>query len=435
MAPDRHLIVIEVLLPNRVAGNRLAGVHPARLGDDEPLFRMLYPMPKDFNGLIAVARLGVLVFATAWLPRPSAIAQPAATAASTPAGSATNGVNPRTFEVSRYLIAGNSVLRPEVFGGIFTNATGPAVSLERIRKALADLQLAYRERGFATVAVSLPQQQLTNATVKVTVTEGTLADIRVRGHRFFSSENVLRALPSLHTNTLLNSHIFQRELDLANANRDRQIYPTIEPGPEPGTSALELRVKDRLPFHGRFDLDNYSTPGTPDLRMNLAAQYNNLWQREHQLGLSYGFTPEELKAPGLTPNYFFNQPLISYYGAYYRMPFGGAPSVQEQINSSLNFGYNEATHQFRLPPAGVRPDLTIYASASSSDTGVNFGERQTVAHTPLLTIESQDTGRDFSVNEDLGGRLSVPLTVSDNARFSFSGGADFKRYALSSFNT
>ena len=271
--------------------------------------------------------------------------------------------------------------------------------------------------------------------MKVTVTEGTLADIRVRGNRFFSSENVTRALPSLHTNTLLNSHIFQRELDLANANRDRQIYPTIEPGPEPGTSALELRVKDRLPFHARFDLDNYATPGTPDLRLNLAAQYNNLWQHEHQLGLSYGFTPQELKAPGLTPNYFFNQPLISYYGAYYRMPFGGVPSVEEQINSSLNFGYNEATHQFRLPPAGVRPDFTIYASASSSDTGVNFGERQTVAHTPLLTIESQDTGRDFSVNEDLGGRLSVPLTVSDKARFSFSGGADFKRYALSSFNT
>ena len=156
MAPDCHFIVITVLLPNRIAGNRLVGVCQPRLGDDEPIFEMLYPMPKDFNGLIAVVRLGVLVFVAAWLPKPSAIAQPTATAVSTPAESATNRVSPRTFEVSRYLISGNSVLRPEVFGSIFTNATGPAVSVEQIRKAMADLQLAYRERGYATVAVSLP---------------------------------------------------------------------------------------------------------------------------------------------------------------------------------------------------------------------------------------------------------------------------------------
>jgi hypothetical protein len=32
----------------------------------------------------------------------------------------------------------------------------------------------------------------------------------------------------------------QRELDLANASRDRQIYPVIGPGFEPGTSELTL---------------------------------------------------------------------------------------------------------------------------------------------------------------------------------------------------
>ncbi len=103
--------------------------------------------------------------------------------------------------------------------------------------------MAYRERGFVTVSVGLPQQKLTNATVKVKVTEGRLAAINVTGNHHFSEENVRRALPSLHTNMLLNSHVFQRELDTANVNRDRQIYPVIGPGPEPDTSALTLKVK------------------------------------------------------------------------------------------------------------------------------------------------------------------------------------------------
>ena len=104
------------------------------------------------------------------------------------------------------------------------------LSFADIRSALGQLQTAYRERGFVTVSVGLPPQKLTNATVKVRVTEGRLADIKVQGNNWYSTPNVLRALPSLHTNMLLNSHVFQRELDLANANRDRQLYPVIGPG-------------------------------------------------------------------------------------------------------------------------------------------------------------------------------------------------------------
>jgi hemolysin activation/secretion protein len=342
----------------------------------------------------------------------------------------------RTFEVRRYEVAGNTLLKPEAIDQVFTNFTGTNVSLGQIQTALGELQLAYRERGYATVSVGLPQQQLTNATVKVQVTEGKLVDIRVTGNRYFSSNNVVRALPSLQTNTILNGRVFQRELDLANQNRDRQIYPTISPGPDPGTSALNLKVKDRLPLHGRLDVNNYSTPGTPDWRVNASVSYNNLWQREHQLGLSYGFTPEAFKPEGIVPDYFFNRPLVANYGAYYRLPFGTAGSVQEQIrNSAGQFGYDEATRQFRLPPAGGRPDLTFFGSESSSDTGVKLGPAKLVSQTPLLTIVSQDSGQNVTVNDALGTRVNVPLTLSDKRRFSFSGGVDFKHYVQESFNS
>lgn len=342
----------------------------------------------------------------------------------------------RTFTVRQYEVLGNTLLSAEAITPIFTNAVGTNITLAQIQKALGELQLAYRERGFATVSVGLPQQQLTNAIVKVQVTEGVLTDIRVSGNRFFTSNNVARALPSLTTNSQLNSRVFQRELDLANQNRDRQIYPTIGPGPEPGTSALTLRVKDRLPLHGRIDVNNHNTPGTPDWRINASLSYANLWQREHQLGLSYGFTPEEFKSDGLMSDFFFNRPLIANYGAYYRMPFGDAGSVQEQIGASAGrFGYDEATRQFRLPPAGARPDLTFYASGSSTDTGVKYGRENLVSQTPLLTIVSQDSGQNLTINNSAGGRVNIPFAIDDNRRFSFSAGLDAKYYSIDSYNT
>ncbi len=125
------------------------------------------------------------------------------------------------FEVRSYNVRGNTLLPAEQVEQILASGTGEKVTLTQIQKALGDLQLAYRDRGWATVAVSLPQQQLTNAIVQVQVVEGTLTDIQVTGNRHFSSNNVVRALPSLRTNTLLNSRVFQRELDLANQDRDR----------------------------------------------------------------------------------------------------------------------------------------------------------------------------------------------------------------------
>jgi hemolysin activation/secretion protein len=274
------------------------------------------------------------------------------------------------------------------------------------------------------------------------VTEGRLVDVRVLGNRHFSSNNVIRALPAIgnlsaRKDQVLNSSIFQQELDSANQNRDRQIYPTITPGPEPGTSALSLKVKDRIPLHGRVEVNNQSTPGTPEWRINASANYNNLWQREHQIGLSYGFTPEEFKAGGKEPDYILNRPLVANYGAYYRIPIGGAESISDRIQNSTGFGYDEATHQFRVPPAGGRPDLTIYASVSSSDTGIKYGPEKLVGtnNTPDYTLTSQETGQNLSLNQGVGTRFNFPLVVGDRAHWNFSIGVDYKGYELKSYNT
>src|ERR1019366_4137101 len=108
--------------------------------------------------------------------------------------------------------------------------------------------------------------------------------------------NVRRALPSLTTNVLLNTKWFQPELDAANQNRDRQIYPVISPGLEPGTSDLTLKVKDRFPLHGRFEVNDKATPGTALLRSDTAIQYANLWQREHAIGFDYNFSPQTYRS-------------------------------------------------------------------------------------------------------------------------------------------
>lgn len=348
---------------------------------------------------------------------------------------ATNTPPPLKFAVNKFAVTGNTLLPMAEIETILQPATGPAVTLDDIRKVATSLQRAYRERGYATVAVSLPSQRLTNATVRLVVTEGSLASVQIVGNRHFSSENILRNFPDLRTNTLLNSQIFQRELDLANQNRDRQIYPTLGPGPEIGTSALVLRVDDRLPLHAHLEADNYATPDTPALRVNFAAQDNNLWQRDQQAGLTYSFTPQEYKTLDNTPNFGFNQPLISSYSAFYRIPFPASGMLSEQVAASPQFGYQEATHQFLLPPAQAASELTFYASGSASDTGIKWGTPTVITRSNLLSIVSRDSEQSDANNDNLGSQFRFPLFTGAHSHLTGFIGVDLKQFGMTGYST
>jgi hemolysin activation/secretion protein len=338
-----------------------------------------------------------------------------------------------TFEVRGFDISGNTLLPQIDIDRILAPAIGLSKTVEDVRKQAKNLELEYRARGYPTVAVALPSQRLTNGIVKLTVTEGRLSAVSVIGNRWFSSNNVMRALPGARTNVILNSRAFQNELDAANSNPDRQIYPTLGPGPDSGSSALALRIKDRIPLHGHLEADNYNTPGTPNLRLNASAQYNNLWQREHQFGLSYSFTPQSMKTIGNKPNFAFNQPLISSYSAFYRMPLTIAS--QDTPDIMREYGHQEASRQFLLPEARSGSELICYASASSSDTGVRWGNPWTITNTSLLSIVSRDSGQNVTETANAGTQYRLPLFARPRSRLTASFGFDFKNFHFTSYNS
>jgi len=339
------------------------------------------------------------------------------------------------FNVRAYEIRGDTHLSVETLTQILTNYVGTNITVSDIVKAAAALQSEYRDRALPTVNVTLPPQEITNGIVKIRVFEGRLASIQVVNNQYYSSSNVLRALPGLKPGMILNSRTFQAELDRANANQDRQIYPRLEPGPTEGTTLLRLRVEDRLPLHAKLELNNQSSPGTPALRLNGSAVYGNLWQSEHSLGVQYSGSPNDFKAS--EPWRFYDQPLVANYSAFYRMPLGAQTAVAEQIASKpWTFGFDEATRKFNLPPPSGRPELNLYASRATIDTGLLTLSDEKIQDIPgFLSISKNDLQQDLTINQNLGSRLSFPVTESPEFRSTFSLGPDYKTYELTSYKT
>lgn len=357
----------------------------------------------------------------------------ATSSAKVPPSSKTNA--PPGFLVRAYEITGDTLLSTNSLMSIFAKRTGTNVTVNEILQGASEMQMEYRNRGYPTVKVTIPQQVLTNGIVKIRVFQGHLSNITVTGNHFFSSNNVMRALPSLQTTIILSGPIFQAELDRANANQDRQIYPEIEPGTELNTTDLQLRVKDRLPLHAKLEFNNQSSPGTPELRLNGSAVYGNLWQLEHSIGVQYSFSPETFKQGNQWD--WYDQPLVANYSGFYRLPIGDFEPIANVVaNPASGFGYNEATRQFQLPPPSGRPELNLYVSRSTIDTGLM--ELQNVALTSPtnpVSVSRQDVQQDLTITEDVGFRLSQPLALGQGLLSTISGGMDYKTYNLTSSKT
>jgi hemolysin activation/secretion protein len=197
------------------------------------------------------------------------------------------------FVVKDYVVEGSRLLPPEKIKTILEPFTGERIKASDIEKARVALEKAYQGLGYPTVIVVTPEQTIESGSVRLQVIETKLSSVTVTGNRWFSTEHILRKLPSLRPGYLIYEPTVLKELETVNANPDRQVTPVMKPGKELGTLELELKTTDRLPLHAKFSSDNRGPFTTPAKRFLAEVQYTNLWDRDHILTLQTSQTPDD----------------------------------------------------------------------------------------------------------------------------------------------
>ena len=172
---------------------------------------------------------------------------------------------------------------------------GPERSADDVDQARAALEKAYQTKGYQTVSVQIPPQQVTSGVVILQVIEGKVGRLRVRGARYFSPDQIKKAAPSLAEGTVPDFNRVSQDIVALNQLADRPVTPTLRAGIEPNTVDIDLNVKDTLPLHGNLEFNNRYSPNTTPLRLNGAVSYSNLWQLGHSAGFSFQVAPENLK--------------------------------------------------------------------------------------------------------------------------------------------
>ena len=197
------------------------------------------------------------------------------------------------FDVWEFQIRGNSKIDSiDIERAVYPHL-GPAKTIKDVEKARAALESVYREKGFATVLVDIPEQDVIDGVVYLAVTEGQIERLKVSGSRYFSLGRIKSKVPALAKGEVPYIPEVQRQLaDVNRLSPDRTITPVLRPGKTPGKLEVELKVDDQLPLHGEIEINDRFTRDTERLRLNASIRYDNLWQREHSATFAYQVAPQ-----------------------------------------------------------------------------------------------------------------------------------------------
>jgi len=232
-----------------------------------------------------------------WLLAPLAFTFPGSTCHGEPAAppqtAPANDAAGDLFDLWEIRVDGNSVLDRTTVEKTVYPFLGPGKYIETVEQARQALESRYRENGYQTVLVEIPEQDVVQGGVRLQVVEGTVERLKVTGSRYYSLGRIRESLPALAEGQVPNFPIVQKQVnELAKQSADRSVTPVFRAGSTPGRMEVELKVKDELPLHGSVEINGRNTENTSRSRLVGSLRYDNLWQRFHSASLSYQVSPE-----------------------------------------------------------------------------------------------------------------------------------------------
>lgn len=222
------------------------------------------------------------------------------------------------FDILEYQVDGNTVLPQGKIEEAIYPYMGEGKSIATVEEARVALEKTYRDAGYPTVFVNIPEQEVNGGMVRLQVSEGDVERLRVVGAHYYSLGTIRERVPELAEGKVPHFPTVQKQLATVNRGTDRQVAPVLRPGKSPGKVEVDLKVQDHSPFHGGIELNNRYSANTTHTRLNGSMRYDNLWQSDHSLGISFQVSPENtdetkvLSATYLVPR--LNGDYLALYG-------------------------------------------------------------------------------------------------------------------------
>lgn len=146
-----------------------------------------------------------------------------------------------TITIRQFSIAGDPSLAQAEADRLLLRWTGAEKHQADIEQARAALERFYQQRGREFVRVAIPEQEISNDTVVLQVSEAKVGKIVVSGNRYFDEANIRASLPALVEGSVPRLAALSAGAQLINENPAKQVRITLGLQGMPGTETSAPR--------------------------------------------------------------------------------------------------------------------------------------------------------------------------------------------------
>lgn len=212
------------------------------------------------------------------------------------------------FEISRFVVEGNTLLTGEEVDKSVAPYAGADKDFADVQRALEALQAAYQDAGYGAVQVVLPEQVLDQGVVRFRVIEAKVRKITVEEAKFHSEANVRAGVPALKEGETPRLRDIASQLRVGNENPSKQTTLLMKTGEQEGEVDATLKVADAKTQKAFVSLDNTGSKESGDYRLGVGYQHANVRDRDDLFTFQYITSPES------------NADDVTVVGAGYRIP-------------------------------------------------------------------------------------------------------------------
>lgn len=287
------------------------------------------------------------------------------------------------MDLQEYRVVGNSTLPRLAIEQAVYPFLGPGKTVADVEKARTALEQAYHDAGYMTVYVSVPQQKVEHGLVTLKVTEGKVERTRVVNAQYTLPSRIRADVPSTAEGQVPNFNDLQQDMATVNRAPGLHVTPSLASGLLPGTTDIELKVKDAPPLSGWLDYNNAHSANTSPTQLAGGFTYSNLFQRAQSFSLQYQTAPENpQESRAVSGSYLIPMDGYSRYLSLYAVHSrSNVTSASVNVGDQVLFGNNDIVGARYIMPLRPRNGVTQQVTL-----GLDYKDSKQVANgidTPL----------------------------------------------------
>ena len=197
---------------------------------------------------------------------------------------------PEQIIVKDFDVTGSSIFSEQELARAVKSYRNRPLTLPELFQARSTITKLYTDRGYVSSGAYIPPQELNDGTVKIAVLEGKLEEIDVSGTKHLSSGYISSRIEAaagspINVDSLLSALQLLR-LDPLIDN----VSAELSAGIRPGTSLLDIKIKEADVFNVSASLNNSRSPSVGSNQRSIGINHGNLFGFGDSFNFEYANT-------------------------------------------------------------------------------------------------------------------------------------------------